>query len=68
MRLDSTTGFGLATPETANPIGRPTYISRVERGNINPAIIRLGKIADALESPFSDMVQRHGTSLPVWRR
>jgi transcriptional regulator with XRE-family HTH domain len=29
-----------------------TYISRLERGVLNPTAIRLWKIADALKSPF----------------
>jgi transcriptional regulator with XRE-family HTH domain len=34
-----------------------TYVSRVERGIINPTISRLWKIADALESPLSEMIK-----------
>ena len=34
-----------------------TYISRVERGIINPTIGRLWKIADALGSPLSEIVR-----------
>ena len=34
-----------------------TYISRVERGIINPTISRLWKIADALNSPLSEIVK-----------
>lgn len=34
-----------------------TYISRVERGIINPTISRLWKIADALDSPLSEMIE-----------
>lgn len=30
-----------------------TYISRVERGIINPTVSRLWRIADVLETPFS---------------
>src|SRR5580704_10785034 len=39
-----------------------TYISRVERGIINPTISRLWRIADALESPLSDIAKR----MEVW--
>ena len=35
-----------------------TYISRVERGIINPTVGRLWKIADALETPFSHLAKR----------
>ena len=35
-----------------------TYISRVERGIINPTVGRLWKIADALETPLSHLVKR----------
>jgi transcriptional regulator with XRE-family HTH domain len=35
-----------------------TYISRVERGIINPTVSRLWKIADALETPFSQIAKR----------
>jgi transcriptional regulator with XRE-family HTH domain len=35
-----------------------TYISRVERGIINPTISRLWKIADALDAPLSQIVKR----------
>jgi transcriptional regulator with XRE-family HTH domain len=35
-----------------------TYISRVERGIINPTASRLWKIADALDTPLSQMVKR----------
>lgn len=34
-----------------------TYISRVERGIINPTIGRLWKISDTLKSPLSDIVK-----------
>ncbi len=34
-----------------------TYLSRVERGILNPTAIRLWKIAEALEAPFHDMVE-----------
>lgn len=37
-----------------------TYISRVERGILNPTAIRLWTIADALGTPFHDMVRRMG--------
>jgi len=39
-----------------------TYISRVERGIINPTVIRLWKIADALETPLSQIARR----MEVW--
>ena len=39
-----------------------TYISRVERGIINPTVSRLWKIADALETPLSQFA-RH---LELW--
>src|SRR5579864_3479811 len=35
-----------------------TYISRVERGIINPTVIRLWKIADALKTPLSQIARR----------
>jgi len=35
-----------------------TYISRVERGILNPTAIRLWKIADALAIPFHQIVNR----------
>jgi transcriptional regulator with XRE-family HTH domain len=35
-----------------------TYISRVERGIINPTVGRLWKIADALEAPLSQLAKR----------
>jgi len=35
-----------------------TYISRVERGIINPTISRLWKIADSLDAPLSQIVKR----------
>ena len=35
-----------------------TYISRVERGIINPTVSRLWRIADILGSPLSDMAKR----------
>jgi len=35
-----------------------TYISRVERGIINPTVSRLWKIADAVEIPLSQLVKR----------
>lgn len=38
-----------------------TYISRVERGIINPTIGRLWKVADVLGSPLSDLVKRMET-------
>jgi transcriptional regulator with XRE-family HTH domain len=34
-----------------------TYISRLERGILNPTAIRLWKIADSLETPFYLMVK-----------
>ncbi|MBN9662269.1 MAG: helix-turn-helix transcriptional regulator [Acidobacteria bacterium] len=37
-----------------------TYISRVERGILNPTAIRLWTIADALGTPFHDMARRMG--------
>lgn len=39
-----------------------TYISRVERGIINPTVSRLWKIADALETPLSQFAKR----LELW--
>ena len=39
-----------------------TYISRVERGIINPTISRLWRIADILGSPLSEMAKR----MEVW--
>jgi len=39
-----------------------TYISRVERGIINPTISRLWTIADILGSPLSEMAKR----MEVW--
>ena len=35
-----------------------TYISRVERGIINPTVSRLWRIADALETPLSQIAKR----------
>jgi transcriptional regulator with XRE-family HTH domain len=35
-----------------------TYISRVERGIINPTVGRFWKIADALETPLSQVAKR----------
>lgn len=35
-----------------------TYISRVERGIINPTVSRLWKIADVLETPLSQLMKR----------
>jgi transcriptional regulator with XRE-family HTH domain len=35
-----------------------TYISRVERGIINPTVSRLWKIADALKTPLSQIARR----------
>src|SRR5580704_10314773 len=35
-----------------------TYISRVERGIINPTISRLWKIAEALDTPLSQFAKR----------
>jgi len=35
-----------------------TYISRVERGIINPTVSRLWKIADALKTPLSQITRR----------
>jgi transcriptional regulator with XRE-family HTH domain len=35
-----------------------TYLSRVERGILNPTAIRLWAIADALKLPFHEMVRR----------
>jgi transcriptional regulator with XRE-family HTH domain len=34
-----------------------TYISRVERGIINPTVSRLWRIADALETPLSQIAK-----------
>ncbi len=39
-----------------------TYISRVERGIINPTISRLWRIADILGIPLSEMAKR----MEVW--
>ena len=39
-----------------------TYISRVERGIINPTVSRLWRIADILGSPLSEMAKR----MEVW--
>jgi transcriptional regulator with XRE-family HTH domain len=39
-----------------------TYISRVERGIINPTVSRLWRIADALENPLSEIAKR----MEVW--
>ena len=39
-----------------------TYISRVERGIINPTVSRLWKIADALKMPLSQIFKR----MEVW--
>lgn len=38
-----------------------TYLSRVERGVLNPTAIRLWNIADALNAPFHEMVGRMET-------
>ena len=35
-----------------------TYISRVERGIINPTVSRLWRIAEALETPLSQIAKR----------
>ena len=35
-----------------------TYISRVERGIINPTVGRLWQIADALKTPLSQLTKR----------
>jgi transcriptional regulator with XRE-family HTH domain len=35
-----------------------TYISRVERGIINPSVSRLWQIADALKTPLSQIAKR----------
>jgi len=40
-----------------------TYISRVERGILNPTVIRLWKIADVLHIPFHQMVRRMETGV-----
>lgn len=39
-----------------------TYISRVERGIINPTVSRLWRIAEILGSPLSEMARR----MEVW--
>ena len=39
-----------------------TYVSRVERGIINPTVSRLWRIADTLGSPLSEMAKR----MEVW--
>jgi transcriptional regulator with XRE-family HTH domain len=38
-----------------------TYLSRVERGILNPTAIRIWTIADALKIPFHEMVNRMET-------
>jgi transcriptional regulator with XRE-family HTH domain len=35
-----------------------TYLSRVERGVLNPTVIRLWEIAEALNGSFGDMATR----------
>ena len=35
-----------------------TYLSRVERGILNPTAIRVWTIADALKVPFHEMIHR----------
>ena len=35
-----------------------TYLSRVERGILNPTAIRIWTIADALKTPFHEVVKR----------
>jgi len=35
-----------------------TYLSRVERGILNPTAIRVWAIADALNTPFHEIVSR----------
>ena len=35
-----------------------TYISRVERGIINPTVSRLWRIADVLKTPLSQLAER----------
>jgi transcriptional regulator with XRE-family HTH domain len=48
---------GLSQEALSNRCGfERTYLSRVERGILNPTAIRLWKIADALEAPFHLMV------------
>jgi transcriptional regulator with XRE-family HTH domain len=50
---------GISQEELAERCGFDrTYISRVERGILNPTAIRLWKIADVLEIPFHQMVRR----------
>jgi transcriptional regulator with XRE-family HTH domain len=39
-----------------------TYISRVERGIINPTVIRLWRIADVLRVPLGEVAER----MAVW--
>ena len=39
-----------------------TYISRVERGIINPTVSRLWRIADVLKTPLSQLAKR----MEVW--
>ena len=39
-----------------------TYISRVERGILNPTVSRLWKIADVLKTPLSQLTKR----MEVW--
>jgi transcriptional regulator with XRE-family HTH domain len=39
-----------------------TYISRVERGILNPTVRRLWKIADVLDTPLSHLTKR----MEVW--
>ncbi len=48
---------GLSQEALSNRCGfERTYLSRVERGILNPTAIRLWKIAEALEAPFHSMV------------
>ena len=50
---------GISQEELAAQCGFDrTYISRVERGILNPTAIRLWKIAEAINIPFRELVHR----------
>ena len=56
---DCRSQVGVAQEELAARCGFDrTYISRVERGMLNPTAIRLWKIAEVLNVPFHQMVRR----------
>ena len=56
---DSRLRAGVSQEELAAECGFDrTYISRVERGILNPTAIRLWKIADVLNIPFHQMVRQ----------